>query len=383
VQSLQLHACLGAVEVAGRLGLSLAQATELFEAGREVAESIQDAGSLARLHAGLAARLGWSGDPVGQRRHLEEAARIAEGLPDLDTNLRVLQRAYVAEFHAGALQSALVHARRGIERAEREGALGRSAETDHLYRTLLMSSANALTQLGRFAEAEQLLARSARLEREADGGPRTGHTQELVAANLSNSRGRAAECLRDAEALVGLAQRTGSTWADPVSQATLGRARLTNGDWPGAREAFERAVARARELELGLESEAAYVIGLAEACARCGEAERAGELAAEAVEIAQRRGTRFWEIEVRIGCARIALEGAEDGLQAVGDHLDRAIALIDETGGEALRPTVLELRAQLAARLGDRQAQAEHLRAARARYEELGADGHVQRLSQG
>ena len=140
-------------------------------------------------------------------------------------------------------------------------------------------------------------------------------------------------------------------------------------------------MARARELELGLESEAVYVIGLAEACEGCGEADRARELAAEAIGIAQRRGTRFWEIEVRFGCARIELESGGDGSQTVEEHLERAIVLIDETGGEVLRPAVSEVRARLAARLGDRDAQAEHLRVARTLYQELGADGHVQRLA--
>ncbi len=376
---LRLQACLGALEVSGRLGLSLEQASDLFEEGVEIAERSSDAGALARLHSGLAARHIWSGDPVKQRRHLAEATRIAKELPDLEVNLTVLHRAYVAEFHAGALPAALAHAQQGVERAERESGAQGSPETQRLHRTLLISSANVLTQMGHLKEAEVLLARTASLAERS--GATTGHTQALVSANLSNYRGRRVESLRNAQALISLAARTGSTWADPVAHATLGRALLTNGDFRGAREAFEHALDRARELQLGLESEALYVAGLAQACAGCGELDRAGRLAVEAVAVAERMGTRFWAVEARIGRARVLLgvDRPEDRT-AIAESLDIATELIDDTGGEVLRPVVLELRAEQASRAGDESLARRLLAQARAAYDSIGADGHVERL---
>ncbi len=373
---LRLQACLGALEVSGRLGLSLAQAGELFDEGLAIAESRDDTSARARLHSALAARLGWSGDPVRQRRHLGEAVRLAKDLPDLEVNLTVLQRAYVSEFHAGALQAGLAHAQEGLLRAERGQAAGRSDRTARLYRVLLLSSANVLTQLGHLKEAEAMLARASKL---AD--PAAGHTLALVTANLSNYRGRRVECLRDAQALVVLAARTGSSWADPVAHSTLGRALLTNADWSGAREAFDYALRRAREEQLGLESEPVYLAGLAEACAGCGELDRAHRLAGEAVAAAERAGARFWAVEARIARARVLL--AKDGAREAA-AIDQALGIaeegIEETGGEVMRPVVAELRSELADASGDARQAVRLRRLAMSGYRTLAADGHEARL---
>ena len=109
---------------------------------------------------------------------------------------------------------------------------------------------------------------------------------------------------------------------------------------------------------------------------------RARELAEQAIEIAQRRGTRFWEVEARVGGARLLLRtGGANDAETIEENLERATVLIDETGGEVLRPAILELRAELAGRLGDPAGRATWLRDARSLYDALGADGHARRLA--
>ena len=61
--------------------------------------------------------------------------------------------------------------------------------------------------------------------------------------------------------------------------------------------------------------------------------------------------------------------------------LARALTLVEETGGRAIEPQIIEERARLAALRGDDGAAAEDLRRAHALYAEIGATGHAERLA--
>jgi hypothetical protein len=74
------------------------------------------------------------------------------------------------------------------------------------------------------------------------------------------------------------------------------------------------------------------------------------------------------------------------GPEARGDAeaaLNEAAALIERTGARSLSPVLCEWRAELAAAIGDSAAQEEQLRRARREYEEIGANGHLERLQAG
>lgn len=111
---LQLEACCGALDIGGRVDISTRKVRDIFERGRQLAVKLGDSRSLLRLHEDMAARLGWSGDFVGQRRYLNEATIIAEKVSDPEIKLGLLQRRYVADFHQGHLRSALKLIEEGI-----------------------------------------------------------------------------------------------------------------------------------------------------------------------------------------------------------------------------------------------------------------------------
>jgi tetratricopeptide (TPR) repeat protein len=376
---LQLRACSSPLEVGGRAGLSMAEATALFEEGEALARRADDLPARVRLNESLAARLGWSGDPAAQRRHLAEAARLAEQVPDLELKLVVSQRSAVAKFHEGDLGAALALATRGIERAEADADY--AVASSLTYRGLLLTAANALAQMGDLEQSAALLDRVDALSgdpEQAHPFVRTAHTRALVRATLAFYRGEVEAGLREARAFAALAQRSGSTWAEPVSALALGRALLLAERWGESLETLERSIARARELRLGLDAEAAHLGCLAEACAGCADAKRASSVASEAISVARRLGTRFWELHAQSSLAAVLLRTrGRDGRAEIEMTLERAFHLIEETGGEVMRPIMQCQRAELAGLVGDGERWARELREAQARFVAMGATGRA------
>jgi hypothetical protein len=81
---------------------------------------------------------------------------------------------------------------------------------------------------------------------------------------------------------------------------------------------------------------------------RAGDADRAGEAAAEAIGVARRKADRLAECHANLVAAEVHL--ARIGFQRVLDatgFLERAIVLINETGAKAYEPMMLRVRTRL------------------------------------
>jgi len=384
-RELRLRACWRALEVAGRAGIPIAEATELFDEGKHLADECGDTRSLIRLHEALAARLGWSGDPEGQRRHLAEATRLADQVPDIELKLVVLQRSSVGQFHAGNLRAALELAEQGVRLIEEDSSFTENEFSVSLYRALTLARANVLAYMGRLAESARLLGKVGQISRGvsvSQVGARTSHIRALVACNIWLNRGDIDQSLEAALDFAALAERSGSTWAAPVSALFLGRAKLLAGRFDEAREALEESLRRARRHRLGLEAEADHLACLARAYVGCGDA-RARATAEEALSVARRMGARFWELQAEMASIEVQLhsEGA-NARAGIEEALSRAEALVDETAGEVMRPALREQRAELARLLGDEAACERELREAQRLFVAMGATGHAERVAE-
>jgi adenylate cyclase len=387
-RALRLLACHRYLDNAVRGGrVSAAEAEALFEEGDALARACGDPGARVRLHESLATRLAQAGDLDGQSRHLEQAARLAEGSPDAELRLLVLQRTFVVAFHHGEFARALALAEEGIELAERDPGVGGSDPDRYRLGNLLLARANALEHLGRLDECEGALARFRALagpDRRPTDWSRNVHIHARVRAALALARGDAAESLRAAQEFEALAGRTGSPWAEIVSLFTLGRAELLAGRPESAREHLSRSLETARRRRLALESEGEQLAALAEAKAGCGDAQGALGAAEEAVAASQRLRTRFREVHAHAALAR-ALLTAPAGLDAAGlarvaAELDRADALVAETGGAVAQPDLLCLRAELAGRSGDAGGREAALGLARRLALAMGARARAERI---
>jgi hypothetical protein len=121
---------------------------------------------------------------------------------------------------------------------------------------------------------------------------------------------------------------------------------------------------------------------LACACAGLGNFERARQLAREGCNLLLAHGTLLYAVRALVNLAGVLR--LADGPAAAGEiaaTLDRALALINETGMEAWRPEVYVERAELARRLGDEAAYQRELREAHRLFTEMGASGHAERIS--
>ena len=101
------------------------------------------------------------------------------------------------------------------------------------------------------------------------------------------------------------------------------------------------------------------------------------------MRVAQRTETPIFESHAQLVRARVltVLSGSAGVTRReIGAALDRAEALLRETGARSCEPEVLEGRARLADAAGD-PASAEQLRREAHRlYTEMGATGHAERL---
>jgi class 3 adenylate cyclase/tetratricopeptide (TPR) repeat protein len=391
-RALRLLACHRFLDNAVRGGrISVAEATKLFEEGDALARACADVGARVRLHESLATRLAQAGDLEGQRRQLEAAARLAEGVPDAELRLLVLQRSFVARFHHGDFERALALADEGIALAERDPTVGGSDPDRYRLGNLLLARANALEHLGHLDACEAALERFRTLggaERRPTDWSRNVHIHARVRATVALARGDAAAGLRAALDFVALAERTGSPWAEIVSLFTLGRAELLAGRPQAAREPLERSLAAARERGLALESEGEQLAALAEAHAGSGDAGRARATAEEAVAASRRLGTRFREVHAHAALARAHLAAwagtvppDASAAERIAAELDLADALVAATGGALARPELLCLRAELAERCGDAAARGAALREAQRLALAMGARGQAERIA--
>jgi tetratricopeptide (TPR) repeat protein len=167
-----------------------------------------------------------------------------------------------------------------------------------------------------------------------------------------------------------------------MAYGTLGRAWVLSQRWGGAEEALSRAVSMATERRTGLPFLPRALTGLARVHLAAGDPEAARAVLDQALELAGELGARSQELDAQLALAQLLLR--VQGLaarQQIDAALERAAALIEETGARAHQPGLHEARADLARLRGDGAACQRELREARRLFVEMGATGHVERLA--
>ena len=180
---------------------------------------------------------------------------------------------------------------------------------------------------------------------------------------------------------VELAENVGSPANRILAYLSLAAANLAPSDWKGAAAAAEQAIETIRDCQVGPIWAAQSFAYWSEAALGAGDASRALELADESIASAQRCGGPGYESYGQLARARalLSLNGVSAGKEST-QALDRAAALIEQTGTRNRLPHVHECRAELA-RLREDGAQREaELREAQRLFAELDAAGHAQRI---
>ncbi len=274
----------------------------------------------------------------------EAAAPMAAGLESViareDWKDAAVQASSMSQHHLalGAVPLAEEAGARAVELAERGGDAGRRM----INRTV---HADALHQAGGLDAAEVLFREAEAMQKEFQpGDPILYSLQGFRYCDLLLARGRASEARERARDTRVVAE--GNIWLLDIAldALTIGRAHLAEGDADAARTWLDRAVDGLRRahhnefLPRGLLARAA----LGRTVEDFDDAERDLD---EAWAIAERGPMRLHMADAQLEWARLRL--AQNRVPDARDHLDKARALIDETGYHRRDADVIELEAAL------------------------------------
>jgi adenylate cyclase len=204
----------------------------------------------------------------------------------------------------------------------------------------------SLIMLGRFSDADKRLARlfqtdPAEAELLHQGVP------HYCAVELAWFRNDMLAATRHADQLGRIATQAAVPYWFALASFCQGLAASIAGDFTEANGFFQQALNASRRGKAGLEFEARMLAFQANNLVRAGDAGRAGEVAAEAIGVARRKADRLAECHASVVAAEVRLtqRGSQYALEARA-LLNRARALIDETGAKAYEPMILRMQPQ-------------------------------------
>jgi tetratricopeptide (TPR) repeat protein len=366
-----------------RLGAPEEEVASAFAEGKALAERSGDLRGLARLHGVYAAVRGLGGDIEAYLHYSAEAVRVADQTDNAGLKLACWSVQFVAHGYAGRLREALQLREQALALVPQDPALGRDIYGFSPYILFVGSFAGAvLAWVGRYTEAAAGIGEAEKLARQVGDTENLGwvHASQLELAWMTGEQSQAA--LSHARQETEIAERIGSSFSRVVAYMDLGQARILTDEWSQAVPTLEQGLEIARQTRTGLLWEAPILAFLARAYLGLGNNGRAREIADEAIAVARRRKTKFYECQAHLARARVLLRA--EGARARGEiqtALGDAQRLVEETGGKSQEPFIHEERANLARLTGDDATCQRELREAHRLFAEMGATGHAERLA--
>ena len=309
-----------------------------------------------RLVGGPAALRLMSGDVGGALEDLQAPLALAERIGDPGLRLALEAITALGYFLAGRFRDGLALAERALAASRGDVSLGKDVFGFSPHILLLQMRGSMRRLLGRTAEGARDLADAAELAQ------RHGELELLSGAYqgevfFDQYRGDAEAALAHARRALELADAIESPFSRTQAHEALGLAHLERREWDEARAHYERALAIARETGTGLPDEGAYLSGIALAHLGRGDAAGARTYAENAVRASRRRQTAWAECWAAYVLGRVLVEtDARASGAGARAALDRALALVEATGGAVMEPVVRVARAALARAAGDEAA---------------------------
>jgi class 3 adenylate cyclase/tetratricopeptide (TPR) repeat protein len=382
-ETLQLGvtACVGHLKLAWRLGTPTADATDIFEEGRRLAEEAGDVGALAALHGNYGCALGLvGGAPDDYVRYCRDATRLADQTDD--TGLQLGLRAFLAYgcVLAGRLTEGIEVCETACQQFPADPTLGEEVTGYSPFIGILNTHAWFLARLGRLDEATVMCQQGEDLARlHGDNEVLTWLQLPRIEVDISCANATAA---RDHARC---AMETGAKATTPQSRfvglLVPGISHRLNREWDESVAVLEDALRAAsgganRMFEGWVRAE------LAKALLGRGELDRAEQEAQKAVAVAQAQHCRYDEARANLALVHTHLRRADAAaLDRAEEALVRVQALIDETSAKAHQPEVHECRAYLAHVRGDAALARHETEEARRLYAKMGATAQVERLA--
>jgi tetratricopeptide (TPR) repeat protein len=372
---------------AARLGAELDPVTDdrmapyaIFSEGRELAERGGDRATLATL-VGLYGLVRMAeGSAADYLRFGEEAANIANKSDDPALRAAVQTFAAFGHFASGSGLGGLHWSARVLDETGSDNTLGKAIAGYSPRVAMLCARGRALSDLGRFPEAE------AALHAAADAAIDAQELEVLtwvlaccgILAHATGNPGSLIEqgqsCLEIAEKLDNEASRVSGHW-------TLGYGHHLSGSHRAAVEAIDSA----EDLVQRFDVQRAYLPQMlairAEAHLALGELDEALGAARYGISVGAEGGCTYGEAEAQIALANALIATETLPTAEIDAALTRAEELVESIAAGSLSPRILEARARAAAASGDANASMRVFSEALDLYRELGAAGHADRLA--
>jgi adenylate cyclase len=379
--SLGAVACQRVLSMGWRIGLSEADEAGVFAEGKRWAQQVAQVDTEAWLESSYAGVRCLAGDNAGALVRLAEFERLASLSANAETRTMGWAALTYAVFVSGDLDAAQDRFDRAIEATREHPQFGLEVFGFSFYAQSVYLRGWVEAFRGDLAMAWQMLEQGAQAARD-QGDLATEGFALMLSTPLALIDGNVEAALPRVRQAVEIAERIGSPFSRIWGCQCLGAVLRLNGQWQEAIELHEQALRTARERRTGLEGEALYLAYLAEAYLAGGDLPRARAAAEAGVAAGARTGARVFEQEAQRALARVLLrqEGAAAGA-AIRAALDRAEALIRETGAKNYQPFIHLERAELARLEGDARTRVRELREAHRLFVEMGATGQAERIS--
>ncbi len=362
------------------VGISADEAAKVFTESRALAARAGDPRALAILTGHYAAIKAAHREIDEYLRLSWEAMRIAEGTGDAALRAAMWPPLVRSHLLSGRLREALTLSDQALSAMPEDRAFGTLLGYSP-YLNLLQLRANLLAYAGRWPEAaggfERMIA-----------GAREHGSQGLVASASSDYGwwaalfGDAPTALAQGRRGLEIAEKLGNRLTQVYAYNAVGVAELSAGRASEAVAALEQARRIAREMRTGEEAGLLTLAHLAEAHLARGDLARARELAENAVSEVCRHRVLAAECFARLVHARVLLssEGLAGGAGAAS-ALERALALVEETGAACYAAFVRVERARLARLSGDEAGYEHEMRLAQRLFTEMGATARAEEVA--
>jgi tetratricopeptide (TPR) repeat protein len=373
--ALGINARIFALQYGWRLGITSAEAEELFREAEEMALRLGDIRARATLLMAYGMIRGsGDGDVEEYAKLVRESVALAEETADPALYMSLAFGAYALSI-VGDYRDAIEQLDRALELADGDTSLGAGVAVGCPYAYCLIFKGGFLAVLGEWSAAGRLLEAGMKLAGEQKDIETVGWGH-MWSGFLCFLRGESDALFGHAQQAIEIAERMGGAFSRAWAWQWFGTAATTREEWEQAIEALERGRAISAEGRTAVEIEPLFLATLAESLLGIGDHEAALAKATSGVKIARERGARGFADLALLAQARVLLASESPEADAAArTTLSELLALVREVGAKGWEPTIHTELAELARRRGDEDGRERELRIAQQLYEEMNAAG--------
>ncbi|MDQ2939892.1 MAG: AAA family ATPase [Actinomycetota bacterium] len=338
-----------------RLGEDVAEARELFEEGRALAEGAGDSASLAVLQGALGLiEATCAGNIPEYVRRADEASRILDRIEDPDLRVAASTALMYAYYLAGRYEDALASLDEVLELTADDPQTGAGIVLGNPRAWATSFRSGPLIALGRMDEARKAIVEGTELcrrwDREALGWSNTFNVSLVVWGGEPPGP----DTLMHGRRAVEIAEEIGDAFSRIIAYSWLALAHSLVGDPEEAMRVADHCLGMIGERGAGLEFEPTVRGVRAEAYRAQGELDQAVEEGELALRLAEERGAISIAPRTRLGLAEILLDREAPGdIERAGELLDAAERIARDFSARPDVARSLRQRARRCAILGD------------------------------